>query len=558
VAATLESSGPHSAAFFSPHTFGRPAQLLVVALRDIAVLIGKQLAGEGQGPKWRLRIAHSVASAWQRMSETNFDLVLVDLSIEEVRARVADIVASAGATLVYGLCDDELGEIAMSARRAGIADVLSTQHLRGPSTLRLLRLLLESARAASNSRLLAAAVEGAPVAYAMTDALQPDMPLIYVNDHFIALTGYQPSEVIGRNCRFLQGPQTDSRDVDRIREAIRRAQPLYVELLNYRKDGQSFWNGILLRPIRTASGTVTHFVATLRDMSERRHTEQSLERSARLHRLLVEASGGMTVFAGPDGQLRAPLPEFEAFTGLRYEEYRSGDWTAVIHPDDRRKFSETRASTKASPKECICTYRLWHAPSGSWRHAEIRMLPLFDTHDQVTEWIGTLTDVDERLNNEQAQLQSNEFLSGALDALPQSMLFADRDGIVRWMNRACAAWLGAAAAELVGQSLLQLADATDRELLPRRIEAVLAGKAQRYSEVVTLRNRSATLDVAFVPYHSSNGQSSTGQPTHQAQPGRVEGFFWIGTDPVAQEQLSETTRRWRLSGLSATGIRSID
>ncbi len=541
MAATLESSGPHSAALITPQSFGRPAQLLVVALREMALLIGKQLvsesASENIAPKWRLHIAHSVTTAWQRMSETNFDLVLVDLSIEEVRMHVADIVASAGATLVYGLCDDEHGDVAMSARREGIADVLSTQHLRGPSTVRLMRLMLESARAAGNSRLLAAAVEGAPVAYAMTDALQPDMPLVYVNEHFVALTGYQPGEVIGRNCRFLQGPQTDSRDVDRLREAIRRAQPLYVELLNYRKDGQTFWNGVLLRPIRAASGTVTHFVATLRDMSERRHTEESLERSARLHRLLVEASGGMTVFAGPDGQLRAPLPEFEVFTGLRYEEYRSSDWSAVIHPDDRRKFQDARLATLSTPSECTCVFRLWHAPTGSWRHVEMRMLPLFDSHDRLTEWIGTLTDVNDRLAYEQAQQQSNEFLGGALNALPHRMLFVDRDGIVRWMNRVCAEWLGVAPDELVGQSLLQLADATDRELLPRRIEAVLGGKAQRYSELVTLRNRSATLDVAFVPYQAS------AQPT-----GRIDGFFWIGTDPVEQQQLSETTRRWRLSG----------
>jgi len=512
---------------------------LVLALRDTAVLIGKQLAGEGMVPKWRVHIAHSVTTAWQRMSETNFDLILVDLSIEETRLHAADIVAAAGATLVYGLCDDERGEVAMLARRDGFADVLSTQHLRGPSTVRLMRLMLESARGASNSRLLVAAVEGAPVAYAMTDALQPDMPLVYVNDHFVALTGYQPGDVIGRNCRFLQGPQTDSRDVDRIREAIRRAQPLYIELLNYRKDGQPFWNGILLRPIRAASGAVTHFVATLRDMSERRHTEESLERSARLHRLLIEASGGMTVFAGPDGQLRAPLPEFQAFTGLRYEEYRSGDWTAVVHPDDRRHYLAERAAALDTHRESTCVFRLWNVPTGSWRFVEARMLPLFDAQEQLTEWIGTLTDVHDRLADEQAQRQSNEFLGGALDALPQRMLFADRDGIVRWINYACATWLGVKAEELVGQPLLKIVDATDRELLSRRIEAVLAGQAQRYSELVTLCNRSATLDVAFLPY----------QPGTQSSGGRIEGFFWIGTDPVEQQQLSETTRRWRLTGM---------
>jgi PAS domain S-box-containing protein len=527
-----------------PQAHGRPATLLILALRDVAVLIGTQLAGEGAGSKWRLHIAHSVTKAWQRLATTNFDLVLVDLSINEVRLHVADIVASAGATLVYGLCDDEHGDVAMSARRDGIADVLSMQHLRGPSTVRLMRLLLESSRAASNSRLLVAAVEGAPVAYAMTDALRPDMPLVYVNEHFVALTGYQANEVIGRNCRILQGPQTDSRDVDRLREAIRRAQPLYIELLNYRKDGQPFWNGVLLRPIRAANGTVTHFVATLRDMSERRNTEESLERSARLHRLLVEASGGMIVFAGPDGQLRAPLPEFETFTGLRYEEYRSSDWSAVIHPDDRRKFLAARTSALNTPQECMCEFRLWHVASGSWRYVELRMLPLFDAQDQLTEWIGTLTDVHDRLADEHAQQRNNVFLNGALDTLPQFMLFADRDGVVRWMNRSCAEWLGVSPDELVGQTLLKLADATDRELLPRRIEAALAGKTQRYSEVVTLRNRSATLDVSFVPYRAAS--LTPGAPPPDTA--RVEGFFWIGTDPVGQQRLLEDTQRWRLSG----------
>jgi PAS domain S-box-containing protein len=519
-----------------PQTHGRPAQLLILALREMAVLIGKQLAGEGKSDKWRLHIAHTVSTAWQRMSETNFDLVLVDLNVEEVRKHIPDIVASAGATLVYGLCDDEHGDIALSARREGIADVLSTHHLHGPSTSRLLKLLLDSARFAANSRLLVAAVEGAPVAYAMVDALQADMPIVYVNEHFVALTGYQARDVIGRNCRILQGPQTDSRDVDRLREAIRRAQPLYVEILNYRKDAQSFWNGVLLRPIRAANGTVTHFVATLRDMTERRNTEESLERSARLHRLLVEASGGMIIFAGPEGHLRAPLPAFETFTGMRYEEYRSTDWSAVIHPDDRRKFLDARASSLASPKESTCAFRLWHVATGNWRFVEIRMMPLFDDHDRVTEWIGTLTDVDDRMVTEKAQEQSHAFLRGALDTLAQLMLYVDREGIVRWMNRACAAWLAVAPETVVGKSLLHLADATDRELLPRRIDAVLNGKAQRYTEVVTFHHRSATLDVSFIPYRPDHANA------------RIDGFFWIGADPAEQQRLLDSTQRWRIGG----------
>ena len=530
--ATLESGGPHSAALLSPQSFGRPAQLLVLALRDTTVLIGKQLAMDRQSPRWRLHIAHSVTSAWQRLTDINFDLILVDLGMEEVRQHLSDLIAAAGATLVYGLCDDEHGEVALDARREGVADVLSTQHFRGPSTVRIMRLLLESARGARYSRLLAAAVEGAPVAYAMVDALQPDLPLVYVNEHFVTLTGYQPSEVIGRNCRFLQGPLTDSRDIDRLREAVTKAQPIYVELINYRKDGQPFWNGVLLRPIRTPTGTITHFIATLRDVSERRHTDGELERSARLHRLLIEASGGMTIFAAPDGQLRRPLPEFEAFTGLRFEEYRAGLWTAVIHPDDRKNFSTSRETALREQREISLVFRLWHAPTGAWRFVELHLLPLFDAQQQLSEWIGTLTDVDERQTRAQEQVQNRNFLRSALDALPLYLLHADREGIVRWVNRACLEWLGVQADALIGKPLLDLADATDRQLLPRRIRAVLDGRAQRYTEVVTLCHRSATLDACFVPLRNADDN---------------DGFLWIGTDPEEQHRLSEATQHWLLN-----------
>jgi len=540
VSSTVDSSGPHRTSLLTPQTFGRPANLLVLALRDTAIAIGKLLAGEAMNARWRLSVAHAPATAMQRMAENNFDLVLVDLSIAEVRAQANAIVTAAGATLVYGMCDDEHGDIAIAARREGISDVLSTQHLQGPSATRLMRLLLDSARAASNARLLAAAVEGAPVAYAIVDALQPDMPLVYVNDHFVTLTGYQPAEVIGRNCRFLQGPHTDTRDVDRIRDAIARKQPVYVELMNYRKDGQPFWNGMLLRPIRTAKGAITHFVATLRDTSERRQTLESLERSARLHRLLVEASGGMTLFAGPDGQMRAPLSEFEHYSGMRYEEYRTGNWTAVIHPDDRMKYIEARTAALNAIESFTISFRLWHAPSGQWRYVELRWLPLFDAQRNATEWIGTLTDVDARLSAEQAQQQDRKFLAGALDVLPQLLMYVDRDGVLRWMNRACASWLEVESDQLIGQPLLKFADAADRELLPRRMQAVLNGQAQRYTERVTLRNRSTILDVSFIPYRP---QTSADSATKD-----IDGFFWIGTDPAEQQRLLDDTQRWRLSG----------
>jgi PAS domain S-box-containing protein len=369
-----------------------------------------------------------------------------------------------------------------------------------------LRMMLESARASSYTRLLAAAVEGAPVAYAIADALQADMPLMYVNEYFVTLTGYQPSDVIGRNCRFLQGPDTDSRDVDRIREAIRHAQPLYVELINYRKDGQPFWNGMLLRPIRSANGTITHFVATLRDMTERRGTEASLERSARLHRLLVEASGGITLFADPQGQLRAPVPDFENFTGLNYDQYRQGDFTQAVHADDREAFIANRNEAFAERRAFRDQMRLWHAPSNSHRYVELRMLPLLDSQGAITEWIGMLTDIHERLTYDLAQQQSSAFVHSLFDALPTRVVYANNEGTIRYVNRSCEEWLQVGRERLVGMRLSDAIDIAGRDTFDVNLGAALGGQARRCSEVVTISGQQQCVDMHCVPYRNDAGQ----------------------------------------------------
>jgi PAS domain S-box-containing protein len=101
----------------------------------------------------------------------------------------------------------------------------------------------------------------------LVDARRPDRPIIYVNRGFEHLTGYAREEVIGRNCRFLQGPDTDRSVVDRIRRAVEQGEELIVDLLNYRKNGSTFWNRLSLKPIRNAAGELTHFIGIQSDIS---------------------------------------------------------------------------------------------------------------------------------------------------------------------------------------------------------------------------------------------------------------------------------------------------
>ena len=101
----------------------------------------------------------------------------------------------------------------------------------------------------------------------ISDARLPDMPIIYCNDAFSRITGYPAEEVLGKNCRFLQGEDTDREKVRYIREALREGVPSRVVLRNYRKDGSLFWNELTITPIKDPDGVITHFIGVQNDVS---------------------------------------------------------------------------------------------------------------------------------------------------------------------------------------------------------------------------------------------------------------------------------------------------
>jgi PAS domain S-box-containing protein len=112
------------------------------------------------------------------------------------------------------------------------------------------------------------AMQEAPIGISISDPSQPDNPLIYVNDGFVKTTGYPRDEVLGRNCRFLQGEKTRPEPVDRIRAAIDAEEPVTAELRNYRKDGSMFWNRVSIVPVTSESGELSHFVGFQQDITD--------------------------------------------------------------------------------------------------------------------------------------------------------------------------------------------------------------------------------------------------------------------------------------------------
>lgn len=135
-----------------------------------------------------------------------------------------------------------------------------------------------SARKHTEASLLLAqrALESSGNGIIITDCLQPDNPVVYVNPAFERITGYSEVEAVGENCRFLQGNDHDQPGVSAVRQAIENREEARVILRNYRKDGTLFWNELYVAPVHTEDGSVTHFVGVQNDISEQKRAEESL------------------------------------------------------------------------------------------------------------------------------------------------------------------------------------------------------------------------------------------------------------------------------------------
>ena len=130
--------------------------------------------------------------------------------------------------------------------------------------------------------LLPQAAEEMALGMVISDATRADNPIVYCNPGFEQLTGYTADEIVGRNCRFLQGPDTDGRELDTLRQALRARRGCAVVLRNYRKDGTAFWNALTVTPLADAGGTVTHFVGVQTDITAVKELEDQLRQAQKM------------------------------------------------------------------------------------------------------------------------------------------------------------------------------------------------------------------------------------------------------------------------------------
>jgi len=169
-----------------------------------------------------------------------------------------------------------------------------------------------AAEAARFAGALAASVAAAPTGVVISDPNLPDCPIVFANPAFHRITGYPPEEVVGRNCRFLQGPGTDPAAVMAIRQAIAEARPIDIRLVNYRRDGKRFVNELHISPVHDDAGRLLYFMGIQHDVTERVRAEEAARRAqraeAKARRAAERASAEKSDFlAFVSHEVRTPL-----------------------------------------------------------------------------------------------------------------------------------------------------------------------------------------------------------------------------------------------------------
>jgi PAS domain S-box-containing protein len=315
-----------------------PAAVLLVDLADRAVVYANPLA-EQLAPDTALPVGVEEWSAAARLR----DLDGAELSdTEHPLSRVARSEPVAGQPVSAARASD-LGPRREPLWVVGLP-MSGAPQLEGHALVVFLPL---RARAAAEAAATAAqaqadlrdrAVLATGMSFTVADARTEDMPLLWVNPAFTATTGYSFEEAVGHNCRFLQGPATDPSAPRMMREALEAGREVTVTVLNYRKDGTTFWNQVAISPIHGPDGELTHFVGIQTDVTarvmadEERDQAHAAERAAREE--AERAHTQLALLAEATIQLAATLDVRESLHRLATIAVPLlADWTLVVTAD---------------------------------------------------------------------------------------------------------------------------------------------------------------------------------------------------------------------------------
>ncbi|MEF3274570.1 MAG: PAS domain-containing protein [Chloroflexus sp.] len=354
---------------------------------------------------------------------------------------------------------------------------------------------------------------------------QFDQPIIFVNRAFSDITGYSPAEALGRNCRFLQGPQTDRATVADLREAIKTGSSIQTRILNYRKDGQPFWNQLAINPVRDDTGRIIAFVGLQTDVTKQVAVEQALEERERL----LRAVGKMASVGGWELDLTTRKmvwsEEVFAIHELPVGEPPSAEMALWFYP------SEVHSIIADAFSRCVESGIEWdlelpfRTARGNLRWVRSLGKPVWE-NGRIVKVRGTFQDITRSKETELALRASEQRYRLLANLLPGTIvLMFDTDLRLTLVAGAELARFNIEAATLEGQYLPDLLPEPHRSKVLPLCQAALDGTHSRIDYPI----EHEVFDTSILPM--------------EIAPGQISGGLIIGRNITVERQIAVDLRR---------------
>lgn len=312
----------------------------------------------------------------------------------------------------------------------------------------------------------------------------PDKKIISVNEAFCEQTGYASHDIIAKTCQFLQGPMSDSATIAAMASAMENARPFTGEILNYRKDGSTFWNELSITPALDGLGQITHFIGVTRDITERKKTHEALRQSE--HDLLEAEHSthvGHWVWEAHNNKI-SWSNEMTRIWQRSPEEF-NGDLFAMIKAT---VYPEDQATVIATCKQAFedredyepFEYRIY-LPDNSLRTIWAKTgRKQKDARGRITRLTGTVQDITERKQAEEERRLSHALMEQSFGSSPIGMALINVAGKFMRVNRVLCDMFGYTEDELLDHDWRQFTHPDDLNIDKELLQQLLRGDIARY------------------------------------------------------------------------------
>lgn len=369
--------------------------------------------------------------------------------------------------------------------------------------------ITEQRRVQETLRLQARAMEASVDGIVIADATAPDMPIVYCNSAFEYMTGYRSEEVLGRNCRFLQGEDLNQPALNEIRSAQRTGCATTALLRNYRKDGVLFWNKLSISPVHDENGRLTHFIGIANDVTARIRAEEALRDKSEFAGAVINAMPGAFFVLNKSGKILQLNENVIRITGFSNAELAKMGTLDFYVEEDRALISEKIAECCAKG-EAQCEARLLtkdgeHLPF--YFQAQLRVLGGQEC------LIGTGTDISNLKKMQQALIHSQSLLNTIVEHIP-AMVFLKRVSDMSYvlLNKTGEEILEYKRDEVVGKTDQDLFSPEQAKAMVAVDRDVLASKQARVLPETHFRSRSGWKRYLYTVKTALYDEQ--GQPTH--------------------------------------------